>query len=94
MGRVAETAHKAPGGLIRVAARVRNHTVDAVELSGDFVMVPATGLGAIEEALTGCPIEREALERAVAGVCEAGGLQSPGVDPADIATALLALSAG
>lgn len=89
--RVAEVAYKVPGGLIRVTARLSGGTAENVEVSGDFTMVPASGLSAVEEALLGCALQREALERAVHGAYEAGALQSPGVVPADFAAAMLLL---
>lgn len=89
---VGETAHKAPGGLIRVTARVREGALDDVELSGDFAMVPAHGLAAVEAALIGCPLGRDALERVVAGAYAAEDVQSPGLTPSDFATAILQLA--
>jgi hypothetical protein len=39
-------AHKTPGGLIRVTARVRDGRIDGVTLSGDFTMLPKFAPGA------------------------------------------------
>lgn len=87
--RVAEGAHKAPGGLIRVTARLAAGRIDDVSLSGDFTMLPASALGALEEGLRGAPLERDALRARVTGVYTSAGIQSPGVTPDDLVTAVL-----
>ncbi len=88
--RVIEGATKAPGGLIRVTARLRENVIDDIELSGDFTMLPATGLAEIQEALAGAPLEREALLARVQAIYDATGLQAPGVTPENLADAILA----
>jgi lipoate---protein ligase len=86
--RVVEAAHKATGGLIRVTARLVEGRLDDVVLSGDFTCVPTNGLRAVEEALVGCSLNRVELDRAVSGAYIRGSLQTPGVTPGDIVTAV------
>jgi lipoate---protein ligase len=89
--RVAEVAHKAPGGLIRVTARLIGDRVDQAELSGDFTCVPASGLQTIEESLVGCPLDAAALTQAVSRVLASSVLQLPGVSPEEIVAAMMLL---
>jgi lipoate-protein ligase A len=87
--RVVEVAHKASGGLIRVTARLAAGRIDDVSLSGDFTMLPASVLGALEEGLRGAPLERDAMQARVANIYTSAGIQSPGVSPDDLVTAVL-----
>jgi lipoate-protein ligase A len=87
--RVVETALKAPGGLIRVTARLHRDTIDDISLSGDFTMLPAQGLSAIESTLHSQPVQREALTTAIEAVVQAEAIQSPGVTPEQFAAAIL-----
>ena len=89
--RVVEATHKAPGGLIRVTARLCGGVLDDLELSGDFALEPDSGLAALEKALVGCALEPDAVELAVADTYVSRSLQSPGVTPGDIVTAVLLL---
>ena len=91
--RVVEAAHKAPGGLIRVTARLRGDVIDDVGLSGDFTLEPGTGLGVLEEALLGCLLESAAVGTAISRAYDRASLRSPGVTPDDVAVAVLRLSA-
>ncbi|MBI4493426.1 MAG: lipoate--protein ligase family protein [Chloroflexi bacterium] len=90
--RVVEAAHKAPGGLVRVTARLRHGRIDDLTLSGDFTILPAFGTGALEQALRGMSLDAEACTRRVEEVYRALGLQSPGLTPEAIAQAVLALA--
>lgn len=91
--RVVEAAYKAPGGLVRVTARLRHGRIDDLSLSGDFTLLPASGVGAIERALRGLSLDAESCTRRVQEVYRSLGLQSPGLTPEAIAQAVLALSA-
>jgi lipoate-protein ligase A len=88
--RVVEGALKAPGGLIRVAARLRADHIDDLSISGDFTILPASGVTAMEDALRASPATREALTARLVRVYEAYRLESPGVTPNDGAAANLA----
>lgn len=89
--RVVEAATKAPGGLIRVTARLFHGRIDDVSLTGDFTVLPATGVAAIEEALRGVSLDTESLINRIEEVYRSRNLQAPGLTPADIAHAILAV---
>jgi lipoate-protein ligase A len=89
--RVLEAAHKAPGGLIRVTARVRAGRIDDVTLSGDFTMLPKFAPGALELALRGTALDADAVHARIAEVYANLAIQSPGVTPADLTTAVMLL---
>lgn len=85
---VFQKVHKAPGGLIRATVEVQGNRIVSVDLSGDFFIYPPTALGDLEARLMGLPLE--AVGEAVAGFYADGGVESPGVAPADWTAALAA----
>ncbi len=87
--RVLEAAHKAPGGLIRATARVREGRIDDITLSGDFTMLPKFAPGALELALRGTALEAGAVKARIADVYRSVGIQSPGVTPDDLTNAVM-----
>jgi lipoate-protein ligase A len=89
--RVVESAFKAPGGLIRATVALRDGRINDLSLSGDFTLLPASGLAALEEALRGVAVEREALTAAIGEVYTRLDLRSPGVTPEHFAEAILAV---
>ncbi len=88
--RVQEAVHKAPGGLIRVVARVNDGRIDDVAIAGDFALLPADALGALEQAVRGLAPANGLLLARLKEVYAALGVQSPGVAPEDFAAAVLA----
>lgn len=90
--RVVESAHKAPGGLVRVAARLREGRIDDIAVSGDFTILPASGVEAIEHALRGASLEAGDCTRRIQAVYDALHLQSPGLTPEAIAQAVVGLT--
>ena len=61
---IVESILKAPGGLIRATARLRNGRIDDVSFTGDFTIYPRTAVADIERALRGIlPDEGAVLER-------------------------------
>jgi lipoate-protein ligase A len=88
---VYEVAHKAPGGLIRVTARVRDGRIDDLTLSGDFTILPKFAPGALELALRGVALDAGAIRARVQEVYHSLDIQSPGVTPDDLTTAILLL---
>jgi lipoate---protein ligase len=88
--RVVESAHKAPGGLIRVVARLREGRIDDLTFSGDFTVLPAIAVGALEQAVRGLSTQREILLPRLREAYQAIGVQSPGVTPEDFTTAIMA----
>ncbi len=89
--RVLEAAHKAPGGLIRVTARVREGRIDDVTLSGDFTMLPKFAPGALELALRGTALDAGAVKARIDEVYRTVAIQSPGVTVDDLTNAVMLL---
>jgi len=92
--RVAEAEHKAPGGLIRVTARLRDGAIDDLALSGDFTFHPAPLLGRLEAHLRGRRLDYEELAGAVSEFYSTSQVQAPGLAPEDIARAIVKLEEG
>jgi lipoate-protein ligase A len=88
--KVVEGAFKAPGGLIRATARLREDRIDALAFSGDFTVFPATAVVALQQAARGAPLTRGALLERFAAVYHDWTIQSPGVTPDHLADAVLA----
>jgi lipoate---protein ligase len=86
-----EAVSKAPGGLIRATARLREGRIDDLTLSGDFTMLPAFAVGALEQSLRGVALEHGAVEARVAEFYRSLAVQSPGVGVEDWTTAVMAL---
>ncbi len=91
--RVVEAAFKAPGGLIRVTARLREGRIDDLALSGDFTLLPSFAVGALEQAVRGLKMTREGLSARLSEAYRALGIQSPGVTPEHFADAIMAANA-
>lgn len=87
--RVVEAAFKAPGGLIRITARLREGRIDDLSISGDFTLLPAFAVGALEHAVRGLSTQRAALVARIRDVYRSLGIQSPGITPDDFTTAIL-----
>ena len=89
--RVGEAERKAPGGLIRVTARLREEVIEDLTLSGDFTFHPEHLLESLQAALRGRRLDSAELTDAIDGFYRTHGVQSPGVSPKDLATAVLML---
>ena len=87
--RVAEGAYKAPGGLIRVVARLQSDCIEDVSISGDFTVQPADSIGALEMGLRGARAETSAVQARVAEWYTGQGVQSPGVSEDDWTQAIM-----
>lgn len=85
-----ESAHKAPGGLIRVHLLGRDNAIADVMISGDFTCLPPEGIDQLADRLTGTPLSIETLTAATKDGLSALGIDMPGVAPGDIATAIMA----
>jgi lipoate-protein ligase A len=88
---IAEAAYKSPGGLIRATARLREGRIDDLSLSGDFTMLPAFAVGALEQALRGVPLDSGALRAKVGEFYRGLPVQSPGVGVEDWVNTLMAV---
>jgi lipoate-protein ligase A len=87
--RLAESVHKAPGGLIRTTVKIENERIAEVLISGDFSLFPREKMVLIEQALVGCALERKDVLSRIVGVYSEHSLESPGVLPDDFASAVL-----
>lgn len=85
-----ESAHKAPGGLIRVHLLEREGKVADLMLSGDFTCLPADGIDEIAIRLNGCELAVPALESVIGKAVAEIGVDMPGISPADLAAAIMA----
>ena len=88
---IAEAAYKAPGGLIRATARLREGRIDDLSLSGDFTMLPAFAVGALEQALRGVSLDGGAVRAKVGEFYRGLPVQSPGVGVEDWVNAIMAI---
>ena len=87
---VVEGAFKAPGGLIRATARLRDGHIDGLEFSGDFTVFPARAIDGLQAAATGSPPTQAALTFCFAETYRRLSIEAPGVSPGDLAAAVLA----
>lgn len=85
-----ESAHKAPGGLIRVNLLDRDRVVGDLVLSGDFTCLPPEGVDDLAAALRGTALEAGALTQAADGAIAGLNIELPGITGADIAAAVMA----
>jgi len=90
--RVMEVTAKAPGGLVRVTARVRHGRMDDLTLSGDFTMLPKFAPGALELALRGTALEANAVQARLEEVYRALSIQSPGLTVGDLTNTIMLLA--
>jgi len=86
---VRESAHKAPGGLIRATVTERDGIVDDLVLSGDFFCYPPEALPAMERNLVGVQLEEQALVARITAFLADRSARLPGVTPADLAKAIV-----
>jgi len=78
-----EIDYKAPGGLIRLTARIKTGRLDAVWISGDFTAFPKEGIAGLEKALAGVSLEEKSLKEAIENFISQSGLTCPGVELED-----------
>lgn len=80
---VREVEHKAPGGLIRITARIKNENnrviIDSLWISGDFTVIPKEGVGIMEKTLGGVELSNPAVFERIEKVLREGHLESPGL---------------
>lgn len=77
-------------GVVDCRFRVAGNAVAEIVIAGD-VIAPSAGMAALEAALVGCPLERDALGRAVTDALAAPGRFLLGVWPVErLADAILA----
>jgi lipoate-protein ligase A len=86
---VVQNAYKAAGGLIQVTSVQSDGCLSDVHLSGDFFFYPANRLQELEKALEGIPARQEAVAQAIQAYYSRHEIESPGIEPSDIAAALI-----
>jgi lipoate-protein ligase A len=86
---VLQNVLKTPGGLIRITAINDEGALHSVHISGDFFFYPAETLPGLEIALEGIYAEFEAVTGAIESFYAQTSVESPGVQPADFARALV-----
>jgi lipoate-protein ligase A len=59
-------------------------------LSGDFTCLPPSGIDLVAEKLVGERLDQDRLTRAIAAAFATHAIEMPGVEPGDIATAVMA----
>lgn len=64
-----------------------------VHISGDFFFYPANLLPDLERALNGTPAVAESVKSTIEKFYAAQSIESPGVQPADIAAAMFPVAA-
>ena len=84
-----ESMHKARGGLIRVHLLARDGRIADLMLSGDFTCLPPEGIDQLAEKLRGTALDQVALTEAVASGFRDLKIEMPGVEPGDIAIAVM-----
>lgn len=78
--------YKARGGLIRTAEEIVNKKkIRDIVLSGDFNLFPKDSLAEIEKDLKNKDFSREIIEKVIEKTYGRNRIQSPGVEPEDIA---------
>jgi lipoate-protein ligase A len=87
--RVGEGAHKAPGGLIRCIATVRDDRLHDAAFSGDFTALPASVPDDLEGVLVDSELGEAALLSRVTDYYERVHPEIPGVGPSDWVAAVL-----
>ncbi len=88
---IVEAAYKSSGGLIRATARLREGRIDDLTLSGDFTLLPAFAVGALEQALRGVALDAASIRAKVAEFYRSLPVQSPGVSVEDWVNAVMAV---
>lgn len=84
-----ESAHKAPGGLIRVHLLGRDNKVADLIISGDFTCLPPDGVDRLAASLVGAELSEEALSIAAEKAMAELAIEMVGVAPCDIAGAVM-----
>lgn len=87
-----ESIYKAPGGLIRATARLRENCIDDLTFSGDFTMLPASAVESLEQDLRGATLDPDTLHTRLNTFYTTRTVQSPGISAADWVAALMLLA--
>jgi len=85
--KVVEASHKAKK-MIRVTMEIAFNKIRDILISGDFFMVPETALPKLERDLVNVPLNHDDVLRRVKNFYESFKIQTPGIEPEDIAQAI------
>ncbi len=85
-----ESAHKAPGGLMRVHLLAKDGHIADLVISGDFTCLPPDGVDRLAKALVGTELSSDAIAAAASKHAEALRIEMPGVTAMDMAAAIMA----
>jgi lipoate-protein ligase A len=91
--KVVEGAHKAPGGMIRCVAVLRDGRIDDLSLTGDFTARPPTMPSELDALLAGAEAREEELLARVAAYYQRASPETPGVTAEDWVSAVVAATA-
>jgi len=83
---------KTPGGLIRVTAVKEDNLLRDVHISGDFFFYPASLLPELESSLNGISADLDSVKSAIEKFYAERAIETPGVQPVDIAAAIFPVS--
>lgn len=86
---VIQNMMKTPGGLVRVTAVNQDGKLQDVHISGDFFFYPAQSLSELEQALINVAVKEEEIVKAIDVFYSTRNVESPGVQPVDIARLLI-----
>ena len=86
---VVQRMFKSPGGLIRISYLNEDECIRDVHISGDFFFYPANELSRLETKLDGVVLNYELVLQAIQHFYNENSIDSPGVKPEDLTTALL-----
>ncbi|TFG33838.1 lipoate--protein ligase family protein [Candidatus Thorarchaeota archaeon] len=80
--------YKAPGGLVRATIEKVDGKVNEIVLSGDFFMLPNEAISWLELKIIGASVEGEEIIQRIKQAYNEYKIESPGVTPEDIETAI------
>jgi lipoate---protein ligase len=83
-----EVDRKAPGGLVRLRALVRNGVLADLDIAGDFTCLPIGGPADLAAAMSGLRLDTPRLASRIDRLVASLGLDMPGVSGVDLANAL------
>jgi len=82
--------YKANGGLIRTAEEVENKKIlKDIVVSGDFNLFPKNSLQEVENVLKNKEFDRNTIQKVIEEAYEKNKIESPGVEPEDIAKTII-----
>jgi hypothetical protein len=85
-----KSALKVPGGkLVKVEVEFSQNKIQQIKIMGDFFLHPEEGIKKIEESLPGKTLKKDLLAHTIQKTLNENTLQLIGVEPNDIAEAVV-----